>query len=107
MHACPQLYRDSVLIQEIPTRLRQYLIIVPLERQPAFFRCAHSPIRFLSLFIRNDILRQSVCAAGCGVDEELRLARFVEGEEPECCLVDGLPDGEDAVVLEYGGFSGA
>jgi hypothetical protein len=35
----------------------------------------------------------------------LCLTRFVEGEEPEGCFVDGLAHGEDAVVLEDGCFT--
>lgn len=44
-------------------------------------------------------------SGGGGIDEELGVAGFVEREEPEGGFVDRVADGEDAVVLEDGGFA--
>jgi hypothetical protein len=91
-------------LQKVASSLGKHLVVVALERQPSFLRRSNLFVCLDCLTIRYDLWLVSASSCRC-VYEELCLTGFIEGEEPECCFVDGLAYGEYAVVLEDGCFS--
>jgi hypothetical protein len=67
------LTNTLLLLQETPTRCRQDLIVVRLERQPAFLWCADLLVRELGFFFGDERPLVSATALS-GVDEQLCVA---------------------------------
>lgn len=113
MHAT--LWADSIFIspfsmtgltslQEISIRLRQLLVIIALEGKPSFIIGTDGREGELGLLITDEDLLVTGTGTG-GVSQQLGMAGLVEADEPEGGGVDGLGDGEQAVVLQDDGLA--
>lgn len=60
----------------------------------------------LGLLISDEDLRMAAPGA-CRIDQQLRVARLVQADEPKGGLIDALPDSQQAMVLQDAGLSGA
>lgn len=77
------------LLQEATLRLRQNLIIIRLEGQPPLLRRADLRVAEPRLLVRDEGLAMPA-AIRRGIDQQLRVAGLIEGEEPERRGIDRL-----------------
>lgn len=80
-------------------------VVVRLELGIAGLRVTFHTVCVFGLFIGDEHLAHISTLTG-RFDEQLCLARVLEAEEQECRFVDGLPYGEEAVVLQDARFAG-
>lgn len=99
---CP----PSFLVQILLARFLGQNIKCRLRAKPTRHLRAHSLIRKRSLLVAN-LDGVASPSAGRRIRHQLRVAALFQAQEPEDGGLDGLTDGEEAVVLEQGGFAGA
>ena len=93
------------LILEVAIAVVVLPVVVGLELSITGLGIALHAESVLGLFIRDQNLGDLAALAG-GLGEELGLARVLEAEEQERGLVDGVANGERAVVLQDAGLVG-
>lgn len=74
-----------------------------LRTKPARQRSSHRLIRKRGVRIVN-LHRLSPSSGRRSIRKKLCMAAFLQADEPEHSLFDGLADSQEAVVLQEGGF---